>query len=413
MAATRERGFTYLRWAALLTVFLYSLGYAAIGFGLLFFGASWRLISRRSVFWQTSPLDVPLAIFGGVLLISAAGSSYHRFTLAVTLMLLISGAVYFGSFGWLLRRDSGFRTTLLRAWGLGAVVGALAGLAYSATNYVETWPPGTFVHARAQIPRGVGPNGLGSTLLLGSILALGLAFRAQGRIRAGWTACGLVSLVGLLATGSRASLVGWLMGVVYLVYRELHARPRRLALVLAGVLAVLVLASAATPQLMSRLRYTITDVSGNRIRIWRTSLDMIRAHPVLGTGFGTFEREYERRKEPGMSPEPFAFNLALNLAAETGLAGFLAALLIAAAALRAWRSQEPGSPSPADPFRPLIGALWVGLLVDQSADNTLFSISTSAALWLLLALTVLSPPHAASKNKGTVATGRADVDVRA
>jgi hypothetical protein len=30
-------------------------------------------------------------------------------------------------------------------------------------------------------------------------------------------------------------------------------------------------------------------------------------------------------------------------------------------------------------------------LVDQLADNTLFSISTSAALWLLLALVVVAP----------------------
>ena len=385
----------YVRWAALLTIFLYTIGYAAIGFGLLFFGALWHLISRRSVFWRTSPLDLPLAIFSAVLLIAAAVSPYHRLALGVTLMLLISGAVYFGSFGWLLAHDPESGRPLLRTWALGAVVGALAGLAYSATNFVAAGPLGAFIHARAQIPRGVGPNGLGTTLLLGSIVALGLAFHARRWERAGWAACGLLSLVGLLATGSRSSLVGWVVGAGYLAYRELHVRPKRLAAVLAGGLVVLILASAATPQLMRRLRYTAEDVSSNRILIWRTSLGMIRAHPLLGTGFGTFEREYERHKSPGMSPEPFAFNLPLNLAVETGLLGLLAALSVAITAVYACRSGGPGASPSLHPFRGLIGALWVGLLVDQFADNTLFSISTSAGLWLLLAMTAVPSSHAA------------------
>jgi hypothetical protein len=45
--------------------------------------------------------------------------------------------------------------------------------------------------------------------------------------------------------------------------------------------------------------------------------------------------------------------------------------------------------------RSIIAALWAGLLVDQLADNTLFSISTSAALWLLLAFVVVPVPMSA------------------
>lgn len=384
--SSRNKSVAYLRWAAVVTCWLYTAGYAAVGFGLLFFGAVWRLLVRRTLAWQPSPLDLPLAAFGAILLASAAVSPDRPLALGVTLMLIISSVVYFGSFTELLSRAPEVRITLLRAWALGALGAALVGLAHSATTYTQ---PGT--HARAEIPRGVGPNGLGTTLLLGSILAVGLAFRARGSERAWWAACGLLTLVGLLATGSRASLVGWVVGAAYLVYRELRARPQWMAAALAGGLAVLVLASAATPQLMGRVRDTIKDVSGNRIRIWHTSYGMIATHPLLGTGFGTFETEYERRKDPGMSPEPFAFNLALNLAVETGLLGLLAAVWVAVAAVRIWRSRQPGASSQVDPFRPLIVALWIGLLVDQFADNTLFSISTSAGLWLLLALVVVPP----------------------
>ena len=77
----------------------------------------------------------------------------------------------------------------------------------------------------------------------------------------------------------------------------------------------------------------------------------------------------------------------LNLAVETGLLGLLAALWVAFDAVRAWR--RTGSAGPGDALRSVIGAAWLALLVDQLADNTLFSISTSAALWLLLAMIVI------------------------
>jgi O-antigen ligase len=387
---------TYFRWAALATVFLYTIGYAPIGFGFLFLGNLSLLVWRRQVLWRRSLLDVPMAVFGAILLVSAALSPYRILAFEVTLMLILSAAVYFGSFGWLLERDPALRTTLFRTWGLGGVAGAFAGLAYSATNYVKALPAGTFEHARAQIPRGVGPNGLGTTLLLGSILALGFAFRARRWQRAAWGLSAVVGLAGLLSTGSRASLGGWLVAAVYLAYRELHLRPKQLAVVLAGGFAVVALAIVGTPQLLNRLPTTLSDVSGNRVQIWRTSLRMIEAHPALGTGFGTFETEYAQYKDPAMSPEPFAFNLGLNLAVETGLIGLLAALFVAFAALHIWRSTSARAAPCAEPLRAVICALWLGLLVNQLADNTLFSISTSAGLWFLLAATVSWPepvPH--------------------
>lgn len=342
--------------------------------------------------WQSSALDVPLAGFAVILLVSAAASPYRGVAIEVTTILVLSGVIYFGSFMWLLSRAAGARTALFYAWVLGALVAALAGLLYSASSYSQIGAH-TWIHARAEIPRGVGPNGLGTTLLLGTILASGLAFRVRGWTLVGLSACASLTFVGLLATGSRASLAGLIIGTAYLVYRELRTRPVLMVSVLAGGAVALVLASAVTPQLHQRLRDTVTDVSGNRIRIWRTSLSMIRRHPVLGTGFGTFETEYERRKAPGMSPEPFAFNLALNIAVETGLVGFLGACWIGVAAVRAWWQQGRRAPPLADPMRSVIAALWVGLLVDQLADNTLFSVSTSAALWLMLALLVASPPR--------------------
>jgi O-antigen ligase len=378
----------YLRWASLVTVFLYTAGYATVGFALFFFGALWSVVRRRSFPWCHTPLDVPLAILGGVLLASALASPYRPLALGVTFMVLASGAVYFGSFTSLLSRDPVFRTTLLRVWAAGAVPAAVVGILL-----------GVVLHNRAFIPHGVGPNGLGTTLALGGILQLGLAFRARGGERAVWLACGLVSLAGLLATASRASLAGGTVGAAYLTWQELRAFPRRRVAALAGGAVLLVVAGALAAPLVARVRTTVSDISQNRIVIWRVSLGMIASHPLLGTGFGTFEQAYGQVKTPEMSPEPFAFDLALNVAVETGILGLFAALWLAAVAVKDWMNQGRRGPPGAESFRPIISALWMGLLVDQLADNTLFSISTSAALWLLLAFLV-TPTTAARPQSG-------------
>jgi O-antigen ligase len=390
-----QRGFIhYTLFAALVTALGYSLGYSTIGFGLLLLGAMAALVRFGRPPWIRTPLDLPLAVFAAVLIASAIVSPYHRVAIAVTLMLLVSGSVYFGAFAWLLAVMPEARGRLLRAWAAGAALAAAVGLAYGTVNRVMGHAD--TVQGRAEIPRGVGPNGLGTTLMLGAVLSLGLAIRNGGRERLLWGVTAVLCVAGLLASGSRASLAGWVVGTAYVVWRELRARPWRMAtLAGAGLLVVSGLA-AASPQLMSRLPSTVRDVNGNRVHIWRTSLEMIADRPLLGSGFGTFERAYGQRRAPGMSPEPFAFNLWFNLAVETGLLGVTAGLWVVVAAIAAWVRATPAPRllvslhgAIADLWRPTIAAMWIGLLVDQLADNTLFSISTSAAVWLLLALTVV------------------------
>jgi hypothetical protein len=395
-AAPDNRFVNYMQFAAVITALGYSLGYSTVGFGLLFFGTVWSLVAKRAVPWGRTALDLPLAGLGVVLVASAAASPHHSTAIGVTLMLLVSGAIYFGSFTWLVQAVPAVETTLLRSWAVGGAAAALAGILYSTVTLVRSGP-GQFDHARAQVPHGVGPNGLGTTLLLASVLSLGGGLRARGWERIAWLACSAVDLVGLIATGSRASLVGWIVGSGYLIYRELRASPR--AMLSTALLAALVAAGIVveTPQFAHRIRSTLSDVDSNRVQIWRTSLGMIRERPLLGTGFGTFEQAYSTHRAPGMSPEPFAFNLWLNLAVETGLLGLVAALWVGTMAVRHRRREYPGELLPRERLRErcfasTIAALWIGLLVDQLADNTLFSISTSAALWLLLVLTVTPSP---------------------
>ena len=408
--------------AAVITMFLYSVGHAPIGFGLLFLGLLARLCTRRAPLWYRTALDLPLAALAAVLILSAVLSPYPFVSAGVTFSLMASGATLFGSFTWLLHRATGARALLLRAWAVGTPIAAALGLA--SLRYDN----------RATTPGGLGPNGLGLTLLLGSLLCLGMAFGARARQRAFWFGCTALGAAGLFATQSRAAWLGWTLGALYLTVQVFRDKPKQLAGILATVLLAVVLLGGAgmrhrlaatvpepiqwlpeqamappddearitgwqippvPPPLWVRVRDSLGGDFRDRILIWQTSLRMIRSRPWLGTGFGTYFDAYNRWKGASAQSKPFAHDLPLNLTVENGVLGLAAAFWIAATGITIW-SRQPRPAGAADPMRAVIPAMWIGLLIDQLADNSMNAVNTSVAFWLLLALSVsprLAPPR--------------------
>lgn len=375
----------YTRAAAVATMIFYTAGHAAIGLPLLLLGAVGRLATLRPPLWRRTPLDAPLGAFGVVLVLSTAMSVDRPVAVTATLVTVISGAVFFGSFAWLVGRDPWIRGVLLRAWALGGPPAAVIGMI-----------AGRLAHDRAFFPRmPMGTNAFGTTLLLSSLAALGLAYRAEGRERRLWFACAVVTVVGLLATETRSALAGWVVGAVYLTWRELKTHPRRLAVALASGIAVLAIAASAAPSVASRVGHVRSDLVQDRVRIWRIAAGIVQSYPFLGTGPGTFQTMFNQRKPAGFERKWSAHNLWLHYAVETGLLGLLSILWILYAAGCAWARSGQVAPRGADPFRPCITALAIALLVDQCGDNTLLSVSTISGAWLLLAFLVVPPPRAA------------------
>jgi O-antigen ligase len=426
-SASGDRGsLTYTLAAAVITMFLYPVGHATVGFILLFLGLLWRLMRRRAPLWHRTSLDLPLAVFAALLALSAALSPYRVVATAVTLMLLASGLTLFGSFTWLLHRAAPARMLLLRVFALGSPVAAAIGLL--SLRYQD----------RASTPRGVGPNGLALTLLLGGILCLGLAFRSRGRARGFWLGSTALTLAGLFATQTRAAWIGWTLGALYLTLQELRHRPKRLAVILACVLIAAALVGAGImrerlygareaktppapvdmaapaddearimgwqiprvpPPAWIAVRDSLQKDWRDRTGLWRASAEMAWTHPWLGTGFGTYFDAYNRWKDPKAAPKPFAHDLPLNVLAEDGMLGLAAACWIAGAGIAAW-VRQPNSGGVADPARAIVPALWIGLLVNQLADNSMNAVNTSAGFWLLLALLVSAPLPAREHEDG-------------
>ena len=399
----RDWFLAYTRFAAMVTVALYTAGHAAVGFPLLLGGAVWRLATRRPPLWQRTPLDLPLAAFGVVLVLSTIASPYRSIAVTATVITLVSGVVFFGSFAWLVRRDPSARPALLRVWALGAPPAAVIGM------IAGRWAP-----YRASFPNmPMGSSAFGTTLLIGSLIALGLAYRAEGRARLLWFGCAVVTLVALLDTISRSPLAGWVAGAGYLTWRELRAHPRRLAVTLASGLAILALAAIIIPHEAGRIRQAPAHFVQDRLQIWWIAAGMAVARPILGSGPGTFQTVFPERQLASGERKWSAHNLWLNYTVETGLLGLASILWVLGVAGREWvrsgrrAAREIVSPG-GDPLWPAITAVVIGILVDQCGDNTLLSVSTVSGFWLLLAFLVVplpSPIHPRGSGDGLPVDG--------
>ena len=125
-----------------------------------------------------------------------------------------------------------------------------------------------------------------------------------------------------------------------------------------------------------------------RIAQYYTVGNILAEHPLLGVGFGTFTREFEKYRyaENYMVrefPEHTTENMYLMFLAETGVLGLLARLALMAAifvaVFGAWRRAEPG------PRRDLLWAYlagYVGLALNMLTWDVLNEPTMRMVYWL-------------------------------
>ena len=167
------------------------------------------------------------------------------------------------------------------------LVGALAGVtavsAYALARYVVSPPPldryqGSHLHE----PFGYA-NALGIFLVLGIVLAVGLAAAARsGHARLIVLSPLLVFLPTLYLTSSRGAWVALPVGVAVTLYLGGVVRSR------AVVLALIAVGVAAAIAIGSEGGQPLTLFGENRPEYWRVAWQDFEANPVLGSGAGTF-----------------------------------------------------------------------------------------------------------------------------
>jgi O-antigen ligase len=257
-----------------------------------------------------------------------------------------------------------------------------------------------FAHAgmdgRGALPQ-LGPNAAGTVLLIASLLSFTLFVGGQGRWRHLGALAQIPILAGLLATESRGAWLGWAVGVVALaVLVGMGARHMRWHVwAAAGVLAAAVaLAGAWQPDLAQRARsMLVLEMNRDRLLLWQASWQMFEDHPWWGVGFGAFSQVFPAYRLPG-DPNvlpPFAHNLPLSMAVETGVLGLLTFAALAVAAM--WIGIARRLRDPAEERTARIGAIaaFVGLMAHQMVDGTLQSFHIAVGFWFLVAVMVAPP----------------------
>ena len=348
-----------------------------------------------------SPLNYPIACLLAVALVSAfvstdASLSFHA------LISLFSFAVIYCVVSTEVRSSREVMVLLGAIAAIAAVVSLYSILQLAG---VDSMAMGAKVRGRAATFSNY--NFLGGYLASAlAIVVAGVALVKSKRTRYVLLSMAALTVAGLVCSTARSAWVGFAAALAFFVFmkRPLPARNRSRVPVLLALLSVVVMASAISLVKPVWLVERFASVAGfkmgtvkHRFVTWRTSLDIVQSRPILGFGFGTFERVYPGRQAPYIKEATIdygharaAHNDYLETAADCGLLGLASLLWLMATAfthgIRRMRSDAAASPVI------LMGLSCVtALSVTALFHNTLYTPTTGLFFWVSLALINYSP----------------------
>lgn len=170
---------------------------------------------------------------------------------------------------------------------------------------------------------GVGANFLGAVLMVSLLLTVGLAIDAKTtRRRVAWMVCGIIQIIGLTLTFSRAPIGLAAVGIVAVV---LFARR--------PVLAVPLIGAGVLVTLLTPLGERFISDATNRLALWYAAVLLMIDHPLTGVGTGEMVstmREWPERyiDTPLGRAGASAHNSVLLAGAELGVPGAIGALIL-------------------------------------------------------------------------------------
>ncbi len=374
MEAWRWREFLLL-----LTVFVFSAGFASGGFLLLLVLAAGEVMAGEPL-WRRTPVDTGLLGLMAAVVLSGLWSEWRATALWSAAAFGLCAAITLRAVVLAVHRSQAFAQRFIETWAAGGVAAGALCIAWLGSA------PG----ARAQVFN-MNPNELGTTLAIAAVLLLGLTLDGPRRKRLFCLAGLGVVMVGLALTWSRGAWLAAAVGVAVLLARV--ERPR----LWPGLLTAALVLGAAMPMLGPRWAWhagriqeiAAADGPFSRIPIWRLVPKMVADHPVLGTGLSTFQFVYERYRQgtTAVPYAPLAHNLFLQFAAETGVVGLAALLYFLTAGVLSvarWHVRSP--PGEQRYLSATVLASLAALLAHQMVDGTVLRVHISVGLFALVAL---------------------------
>jgi O-antigen ligase len=377
-----------------------------------------RMVARREIRWRWPPLSLPLLGLLGAMLLSTlvATSLQHsikeiiKWGEVLVLYLMVSNEM----------DERWIKGLLFAILGTGALV-ALHGI-YQFLFQVgpeEFVLFGRFMRAYGTFEQ---PNPYAGYLGLTLPLAVGLVaatFLSDREKVSGWWliwagGCGALMLAALIMSWSRGAWLGFAAAIAIMTLAVILRRGRAAVLILFFLFLTFYFLLAGGLNLLPQAimqRFSdfvpyldLVDVRGmeitdanfavlERMAHWQSALAMWTDHPWLGVGVGNYEVAYTYYALPLWTfPLGHAHNYYLNIAAEAGVLGLLAYLLLWGTAwLFAWRVAKRSSRMSGWHWAIALGVLGVvtHLAVHSFFDN-LFVHDMYLHLGILLAILPIS-----------------------
>lgn len=221
------------------------------------------------------------------------------------------------------------------------------------------------------------PNVYGRYLALVTVLVTAAMLWARTR-ESFWLLTGLIVVlwIGLMPTYSQSSLIALLAGLAVLAAIR-WGRPRwTLAVVAVGLVGVAIVVLAAGGRVdVDR----INIITGGRANLVEGGAELFSERPLWGYGSGSFQSAYRDHREDKDVPVSESHTEPVTVAAEQGLIGLVAYLLLILVALRTLGRGIWG----AGPARAAVLAAFVALLVHTLSYAGFFD---DPITWVLLAV---------------------------
>ncbi|HLK10441.1 MAG TPA: O-antigen ligase family protein [Candidatus Binatia bacterium] len=339
-----------------------------------------------------TPLDGVLAIFYATLALSTVASGHP---LEATGWLRLWVVLTFFVVAWWVRD----RRHAVRLAGIVALAGAVAA-GYGVLQHFTgiDWYRALLrrpLRVAARTPEATGFAVVGffrNYLTFAHVMVFPFAWTAAMALGGRWPAAAAAGLV-LLAILFSTARGAWLAALTVVAALAAAVRGRRAAALLAGLALLATAVLLASPDLRGEVQgmFGLGGANAPRVAIYRANLDIVHAHPVLGLGFGRYATAAAPyyRLHPTADRRSHAHSNYLQLAAEAGLAGLAAFVLLLAAGLRlGWRALA-GAADPAT--RAAAAGAWAGVagfVVGGLTQYTFGDNEVAVAFWFALGLLV-------------------------
>lgn len=292
------------------------------------------------------------------------------------------------------------RRVLIACLCIGFVIGNGAQVVDAFDGFGNVWLADRLWHEPSRISGWWDPAVGGSLLVAGLGLHLPAALMGTGRWRVVGLLCSAMTIVALIATGTRGAWVASVaLVVVALVIAARRGSMKGRTILIAGVAVVILAIGAlqiesvsgrvhdARGEIARAIEGDFESFTGARISMANQAARAGMGHPVGGLGAGGFRTWMEERTGSVVDDQSHAHSTGLQLWAEHGAPGVLLGVLLAGVLLvNAWRCGAGSSSGYSmGPFYAAVGLVLVGVF-----DSVLINVNTAA---MFGALAALSPAY--------------------